>query len=304
VTEPIEFSFMFLAPELYVVHAVLTGLSLALMNALGVRLGFTFSAGAFDYALSYGLSSRGWMLLPVGVGVFVVYYGVFLAFIRRFRLATPGREAPGAAATTAPREPAPAMAGDAERASAFVRALGGRVNLVSVDACTTRLRLEVTDSRAVDEAALRALGAKAVVRPTAGSVQVVLGPEADRVAGFIREAVRDLDRDLDRNANRDADVGREPDGEIVSLPTSLDAVPAVDAGAWVSALGGAANVLALEGIAGTRLRVELVDASRIDEPHLRKLGAPAVMRLSPSLVHVIVGAAATALAAKLSVKRN
>jgi PTS system N-acetylglucosamine-specific IIC component len=293
VTEPIEFSFMFLAPELYAVHAVLTGLSLALMNALGVRLGFTFSAGAFDYALSYGLSSRGWVLLPVGVAVFGLYYGVFLFVIRRFRLATPGREATGAPAETAPREPSLVLTSDAERAAAYVRALGGRSNLVSVDACTTRLRLEVTDSDAVDDAALKALGAKAVVRPAPGSVQVVLGPEADRVAGTIREAVRSGgDGSRGRNGVRAGDGS----GEIVSLLTNSDA------GAWLSALGGSANVLAAEGIAGTRLRVEVVDASRVDEAQLTKLGA-ALMRLSPSLVHVVVGDGAATLASKLIAQR-
>jgi PTS system N-acetylglucosamine-specific IIC component len=252
---------MFLAPELYAVHAVLTGLSLALMHALGVRLGFTFSAGAFDYALSFGLSSRGWVLLPVGAATFAVYYGVFSVCIRRFRLATPGREASETREARETRD-----AGDPSAAD-YVRALGGAANLRTVDACTTRLRLEVADSAAVDEAALRALGAKAVVRPAPGSVQVVLGPEADRIASSIRAA--------------------------------LSARPASDAGAWLSAFGGRGNVLAVEGVAGTRLRVEVVDTARIDEPRLRELGAPAVMRISPSVVHVIVGTDASALAASL-----
>jgi PTS system N-acetylglucosamine-specific IIC component len=278
VTEPIEFSFMFLAPELYAVHALLTGLSLAVMNALGVRLGFTFSAGAFDYALSYGLSSRGWMLLPVGALTFALYYGVFLFCIRRFRLATPGREAPAArGAAAASLEPAPAVASDADRAQAFVSALGGRRNLMSVDACTTRLRLQVADNTAIDEPALKALGAKAVVRPAPGSLQVVLGPEADRVAASIRELVGKL---------------------TISTP------PAADVHSWLEALGGEQNVLAVEPIAGTRLRIELVDASRLDEPRLKRLGAPAVMRLSPSLVHVVVAPELTLLAANLVPSRR
>jgi PTS system N-acetylglucosamine-specific IIC component len=144
-----------------------------------------------------------------------------------------------------------------------VRALGGAANLRTVDACTTRLRLEVADNAAVDEAALRALGAKAVVRPAPGSVQVVLGPEADRIASSIRAVLPSL------------------------------------ASAWLSALGGRGNVLTVEGVAGTRLRVELVDAERIDEPRLRELGAPGVMRISSSVVHVVVGADARALAASL-----
>jgi len=284
VTEPIEFSFMFLAPELYAVHAVLTGLSLALMNALGVRLGFTFSAGAFDFALSYGLSSNGWMLFPVGAATFALYYGVFFFCIRRFRLATPGREAPGALTTPSGSSATPP--GDAEGAALYLRALGGRANLLAVDACTTRLRLQVADNAAVDDAALKALGAKAVVRPAPGSVQVVLGPEADRVATAIRETLALRDRHGEADPQRDPDPDRHAASGTVS--------------AWLAALGGSTNVLAVEAVAGTRLRLELVDASRIDEARLKALGAPAVMRLSPSLVHVIVGDTAKALAASLA----
>ena len=91
VTEPVEFTFMFLAPILYVIHAILTGISMALMNFLGVRLGFTFSAGAFDYIISYRLGTNGWMLIPVGFVYFLIYYFLFTFAIRKFNLATPGR---------------------------------------------------------------------------------------------------------------------------------------------------------------------------------------------------------------------
>ncbi|MBN3820430.1 PTS transporter subunit EIIC, partial [Paraburkholderia sp. Se-20369] len=92
VTEPIEFSFMFLAPVLYVIHAVLTGLSLAICQLLGVKLGFTFSAGAIDYVLNYGLSTKGWIAVPLGILYGLAYYGLFRFFIRKFNMATPGRE--------------------------------------------------------------------------------------------------------------------------------------------------------------------------------------------------------------------
>lgn len=96
VTEPIEFSFMFLAPVLYVIHAVLTGLSLAICQLLGVKLGFTFSAGAIDYVLNYGLSTKGWIAIPLGLAYGLAYYGLFRFFIRKFNMATPGREPAGA----------------------------------------------------------------------------------------------------------------------------------------------------------------------------------------------------------------
>ena len=83
---------MFLAPVLYAIHAVLTGLSLAICSALGIHLGFTFSAGAIDYVLNYGLSQRGWLAIPIGLVYGLVYYGLFRFFIRKFNMATPGRE--------------------------------------------------------------------------------------------------------------------------------------------------------------------------------------------------------------------
>ena len=92
VTEPIEFSFMFLAPLLYGIHAVLTGVAMALMNALGVHLGFGFSAGLFDYVLNFSLSTKPLLLVPVGLGYFALYYGLFRWCIVRFDLKTPGRE--------------------------------------------------------------------------------------------------------------------------------------------------------------------------------------------------------------------
>ncbi|HEV7431821.1 MAG TPA: PTS transporter subunit EIIC, partial [Steroidobacteraceae bacterium] len=93
VTEPIEFTFMFLAPVLYLVHALLTGLAMVIMHALGVHLGFSFSAGLFDFALNYSLATRPLWLLPIGIGYFALYYGLFHFGIVRFNLATPGREA-------------------------------------------------------------------------------------------------------------------------------------------------------------------------------------------------------------------
>jgi len=208
VTEPIEFSFMFLAPALYAIHAILTGASMALMAALDVHLGFGFSAGLFDYVLNLDKATRPWLLLPVGLAYGAIYYGVFRFAILRFDLKTPGRET-GAAAS-----PAPAASGP--RGPAFVLALGGAANLTAVDACTTRLRLEVAEQGLVDEAALRALGARGFVRPSDKALQVVLGPHADQVAGEIRAALHDGAPDLARLLSAAAPRSlRVCDGRIV-----------------------------------------------------------------------------------------
>ena len=270
VTEPIEFSFIFLAPLLFALHAVLTGAAFVVMDLLGVKLGFGFSAGLFDYVLNFGKATRPLLLIPVGLAYFGVYYGVFRWAIARFDLKTPGREPEGMAA-------APVMA-VGERGAAFARALGGGGNLVSVDACTTRLRLVLADNRAIDEAALRALGARGLVRPSPTTLQVVLGPIADQVAGEIRDASR-----------RPAALVQAPPAAV-----STDGSHAVDAAAWAAALGGPGNVV--EGaVCSTRLCLTLSDPAAADEAALRSLGARALARPSTTILHVIVGPGAEAV---------
>ncbi len=266
VTEPVEFAFMFLAPMLYAIHAVLTGISMALMHAMDVRLGFTFSAGLFDYLLSFGKGHNGLRMLPVGVAYFVIYYVLFTFFIRKFNLMTLGREeASGATALAAPTK-------GSERAQAFVAALGGAANLRSVDACTTRLRLQVHDNARVDEFALKGLGSRGLVKPAAGSVQVVLGPEADMVADEIRAVLG------------------TPAAVVLgaSAASAVASAKALDRAAWLQALGGADNVRNIQAVAGTRLRVEVVQAAQVNEAALQALGALAVQTLTSALVHVVL----------------
>jgi PTS system N-acetylglucosamine-specific IIC component len=185
VTEPIEFTFMFLAPFLYVLHCLMTGLAFIIMNALQVRLGFGFSAGLIDYVLNFNRATRPWLLLPVGALYFALYYGVFRVSIVKLNLKTPGRDL----ADTMPNANAAASA-PGGRGASYIAALGGAGNLVSVDACTTRLRLAIASQDVVDANALKALGARGVVRPSATSLQVVVGGNADQIAGEIRDALR------------------------------------------------------------------------------------------------------------------
>lgn len=191
ITEPIEFSFMFLAFPLYVVHAVLTGISMTVMNVLGVKLGFTFSAGLFDYLLSYGLGTNAWILLPVGLVYGGMYYAVFYFVITKWNLKTPGREEEPADAperqTAAPADAAEtAPARQDTRGQKYLAALGGKDNIKTIDACATRLRVEVAHDDQVNADALKKLGARGVVKGAAGSVQVVIGPEADLISDEIK----------------------------------------------------------------------------------------------------------------------
>ena len=195
ITEPIEFSFMFLAFPLYVLHAVLTGLSLVVMNLLQVKLGFTFSAGLFDYLLSYGLGTNGWKLIPVGLTYGVLYYFVFYYAITKWNLLTPGREPEAVLASNTPEPavPTPEQTHTDEplsRGEKYIQALGGRDNILSLDACATRLRLEVKNAAKVQETALKQLGARGVVNGGNGIVQVVIGPEADLLADEIKQYLK------------------------------------------------------------------------------------------------------------------
>ena len=276
VTEPIEFAFMFLAPALYALHAVLTGIAMVVMDALGVKLGFGFSAGLFDYLLNYGLSTRPLLLIPVGVAYALIYYAAFRFCILRFDLKTPGREADAA-------PPAAVPAG--ERGPVFVAALGGSANLKSIDACTTRLRLTVVDPALVDEARLRALGARGFVRPGPNAYQVVLGPVADQVASEMRAA----------GAIGAADA--TPVGE--PAPAATGAVSVERAASLIAALGGAANLQSVDGNA-TRVRVALRRREAVDVAALDALGPRAAMAVGENGVHLLFGADSPAWRAALA----
>ena len=260
VTEPIEFAFMFLAPLLYVMHALMTGLAMALTHWLGMHLGFGFSAVLFDYVLNFSRSTRPWMLLPVGAVYFAMYYGVFRWAIVKFDLKTPGREPEET--SSAPLE---AGAGD-DGAAGWVHALGGAANLLKVDACTTRLRLQVADNHAIDEPALKKLGARGVVRPAAGSLQVVVGPVADQLAGDIRKSMR----------------------EGGGAPRVAPPVPKADVTALARAFGGQSNLAAVE-VFSTRLKLTLKDAAAVDAAALRAAGFRGSVQVAPATWHVIVG---------------
>jgi PTS system N-acetylglucosamine-specific IIC component len=267
VTEPVEFTFMFLAPVLYALHAVATGLAMVLMNAFGVHLGFSFSAGLFDYVLNFTHAQRPLLLIPIGIAYFLLYYVVFRVCIVRLNLSTPGREADDALAQAS----APAKAG--RRGSSFVDALGGAGNLTEVTACTTRLRLMLIDNRAIDEPALARLGSRGLLRSSHTGLQVVLGPIADQVAGEIREAMR---------------MGVAP----------LLAVQIPASSALLSALGGRRNVGGVECHAG-RVLVRVADAKIVDEPALRTLGIRGVAHPAADSLQLLIPGCAEDWAQKL-----
>lgn len=213
VTEPIEFAFLFVAPLLFVVHALLTGTALAVCTLLNIKIGFGFSAGLIDYVLNFGKSNttNPLLLLLVGLVYAVIYYFVFSWCIERFDLATPGR---GEASTglsadwilpesqrgpRVPRDTAAATADavtggatsskDDALAEQVMQALGGTSNVASVEGCITRLRLFVNDPDLIDEPRLKSLGASGVIKR--GKIaQVVMGTQSDRIASRMNRILK------------------------------------------------------------------------------------------------------------------
>jgi PTS system N-acetylglucosamine-specific IIC component len=180
VTEPLEFAFMFLAPGLYVVHAVLTGISAFVCTLLPVRAGFNFSAGFVDWFLSFKapMAENPLMLIPIGLVFAVIYYVAFRFVITKFNLKTPGREDDDGEEVNAKL----ANNDFTEVASIILKGVGGKENIVSIDNCVTRLRLEIKDQSVVDEKVIKSAGVSGIIRPGKTSLQVVVGTQVQFVA--------------------------------------------------------------------------------------------------------------------------
>lgn len=186
ITEPIEFMFIFLAPMLFVMHALFTGVALALTQVMGIRHGFGFSAGAIDYFLNMGLATNGWLLIPIGLAFGAVYYFLFVILIKKMNLMTPGRlDQEGGDI-----EEAISRLGMDGLAKEYIAKLGGKSNIIEIDACITRLRMKVQDSSKINDDELKQLGASGVIRPNKKSMQVVVGTKADIISDAIKKQLK------------------------------------------------------------------------------------------------------------------
>ena len=187
VTEPLEFSFMFLAPLLYLVHALLTGISCFIVALLPIRVGFNFSAGLFDFILSLNapMAQNPWLILLVGLVFFVIYYVIFRLLITALNLKTIGREDEEGNE----EELKATLANNDFTAVAkiILEGLGGKANVVACDNCITRLRMEIKDYTAVDEKKIKSAGIAGVIRPSKTSVQVVVGTQVQFVADELKK---------------------------------------------------------------------------------------------------------------------
>ncbi|MCM1988526.1 glucose-specific PTS transporter subunit IIBC [Oceanirhabdus seepicola] len=172
ITEPIEFTFLFIAPLLYGIHCIFAGISFMLMDILGVKAGMTFSGGFIDYLLYWNLSTKSWLIIPIGLCFAVVYYFGFRFFIRKFDIKTPGREKEEELLDTDKKVE------KSDLPVQIIKALGGEKNIDKLDACITRLRITVNDIENVDKGVLKKLGAAGVLE-VGNNIQAIFGPKSD-----------------------------------------------------------------------------------------------------------------------------
>ncbi|WP_100331306.1 glucose-specific PTS transporter subunit IIBC [Bacillus xiapuensis] len=182
ITEPLEFTFLFVAPVLFAIHAVFAGLSFMMMQLLNVKIGMTFSGGVIDFMLFGVMQNRTdwWLVIPVGLVLAVIYYFGFRFAIRKFNLKTPGREVKEEQGEDA------GTAGAGELPRNILEALGGQANITNLDACITRLRVSVKDVKHVDKERLKKLGASGVLE-VGNNIQAIFGPKSDTLKDQIKD---------------------------------------------------------------------------------------------------------------------
>jgi glucose-specific phosphotransferase system IIBC component len=183
ITEPIEFSFLFVAPVLFGIHAIFAGLSFMTMHLLNVKIGMTFSGGLIDYIL-FGLinpQTNAWIVIPVGLVFALIYYFGFRFAIRKFNLKTPGRELEEEEGQVSTRK-----SGSGDLAANILDAMGGKDNIAHLDACITRLRVSVNDIKNVDKGELKKLGAAGVLE-VGNNIQAIFGPRSETIKGQMKD---------------------------------------------------------------------------------------------------------------------
>lgn len=192
ITEPIEFMFMFLSPVLYAIHAVLTGISLVVCNIFGILDGFSFSAGLFDYVLNWGIATKPYLLIPIGLAFSVVYFFLFVFFIKKFNLPTPGRESDSNDNKENKESKISKIKSNedlSELAKKYVQALGGKENIKELESCITRLRMVLDSNKNIDEAEIKKLGAAGILKAGESVTQVIVGTKAELIAEEMKKLI-------------------------------------------------------------------------------------------------------------------
>ena len=286
ITEPVEFSFMFAAPLLYLLHAFLAGCCFVVFYSFGGLMGTSFSHGLIDLLILGNKGTKTYLAVVLGLVAAAVYYALFRFVIEKFDLKTPGRE-----------EAAVEDLGDSTE-SAFARqlvlAFGGRSNISALDACITRLRVSVNDIHKADRGKLKAMGAAGVV-VVGNSLQAIFGPASENLKTDMEEYLKVAGDDAELPT--DHEVLEAADAPADELTEFEDPKAREKVQAWLEALGGEENVHEVEAVAATRLRVTL--SKDTDADGLTLLEVPATVQVSPRVYHFIVGRTAKSLAAEM-----
>jgi len=290
ITEPLEFSFLFVAPVLYVVHAGLVGVAYLTTYLSGARLGYSFSHGFIDYVLYWMNDIKPWVILVLGPVFAFVYYGLFRTLIVKLDLKTPGREAEGADV------PAVRVEAGSDFTKALVLAFGGKSNITGLDACITRLRITVKDMHRASPDRLRALGAAGVV-VVGNSLQAIFGPRSENLMTDMSEYLKTAGAEAELPEGAAAAGVQYKADEL--RPRHRDPKAPEKARGILAGLGGAGNVRLVEACAETRVRVSLADPARVDEAALEAAGVQGVLRLDDGVLHLLLGMNADQYATEL-----
>jgi PTS system glucose-specific IIC component len=264
ITEPIEFAFLFVAPILYGFHALLSGAAFLLCIGLDIKHGTTFSHGLIDYIVLFPQSNNAWMLLVIGPMWGLVYYGLFRTVIRVFDLKTPGREVESVETATA--------GSDDSMAAQLIYAFGGQENIKTLDACITRLRIEVNDIAKCDQEKLKSLGASGVV-VIGNGVQAIFGPKSDNYKTEMEEFMA---------------AGPATASKTTTTSTTNKKVD-MNVDRIINALGGAENIIELDTCATTRIRVGLKDANKTDITSLDSEMQKRTIDMGQGVYHMLIG---------------
>lgn len=279
ITEPLEFSFLFVAPMLYVAHVIMAGIAFPIMVAAGARMGYTFSQGGIDFLLYFALDIRPWVVFLLGPVYFALYYFVFSWLIKWRNLKTPGRED-----ETADETAAGGTSNDFARS--LVLAFGGRSNITDLDACITRLRVGVKDIGRADQGKLKALGAAGVLL-VGSNMQAIFGTRSENLKTDMEEYLSMAGDDAELSEADVPSVSYEAAGG--PAPRLRDPLGPEKARDYLAALGGAGNVVKVESAAETRLRVKVRDRADVSESALAAAGVDGHVFVADDVVHLIVG---------------
>jgi len=272
ITEPIEFAFLFVAPILYLIHALLAGSAFFVMNLFHVVHGTSFSHGFIDYVVLYSKSQNGLLIPLFGIGYAAIYYIVFRTTITMLNLKTPGRED-----DTLVANPVAVSTGDS-RINGIIAAFGGADNMTSLDNCITRLRIEVKDVALVKTDTLKAFGATDVLIMGNG-VQAIFGLEADTLRTKMAEAISS---------------GSAIQISAPSIPVKEESSVQVTeanreaAGKLITLLGGKSNIQDVLACSASRLRLELKQMIELDVNQLKPFGVKHIMPINDSVVHLLM----------------